>query len=181
MSPPSCPPGHDRHNIYYLFPHIDQDVIASILHHTLSAAELYKLDSRRIFESQWNFVDPALEDSALALQVGDSAHDIYETLDSLVVPLNIYFSVLTLHGLANAQNAMLPCYFFAYTSQLVKIAAQYEWHAVLSYHLAFFARRCKEMRTGEYSGWGKINVDLMEEFLVPNQKNAMSRIRGRKK
>jgi len=148
--------------------------------HTLPAPDLYKLDSRRIFESQWSFVDQALEDSALSLRLPDAAHDIYETLDSLVVPLNAYFSILTLHGLAAGENAMLPCYFFAYTSQLAKISAQYEWQAVLTYHLAFFTRRCKEMRSGDYSGWGKINVDLMEDFLVPHQKNS-SRSKVRRK
>ena len=66
---------------------------------------------------------------------------------------------------------MLPYYFFRYSSHLVKIATQYEWPAVLRYHLAFYARRCKEMRVGEYAGWGKVEVDLMEQFLVPHQKN----------
>ena len=147
--------------------------MSSILNHTLPGGDLYKLDSRRILEAQWDLIDASLDDSTSpqALRAAPHAVDVYPTLDALLVPLNAYFSVLTLHGLARGQPTMLPYYFFRYSSHLVKIATQYEWSAVLRYHLAFYARRCREMRTGEYAGWGKVEVDLMEQFLVPHQKN----------
>ena len=147
--------------------------MSSILNHTLPGGDLYKLDSRRILEAQWDLIDASLDDSSSpqALRAAPHAVDVYPSLDSLLVPLNAYFSVLTLHGLARGQPTMLPYYFFRYSSHLVKIATQYEWSAVLRYHLAFYARRCKEMRVGEYDGWGKVEVDLMEQFLVPHQKN----------
>ncbi|KAI0722950.1 hypothetical protein C8Q76DRAFT_721082 [Earliella scabrosa] len=164
------PPAKDLHSITSLFPHVDQDVIASIVHHELPGAEIYKLDSRRILESTWHLIEVNMDESTISLHSAPSATETYATLDSLLVPLNAYFSVLCVHGLSHGQSPMLPCHLFRYSSHLVKIAAQYEWSAVLSYHLASFSRRCKEMRKGDYSGWGRVDMDLMEEFLVPHQK-----------
>jgi len=169
MSLAAYPPGQHLRDIQNLFPYVEDDVMAAVLDHTLSGSELYKLDSRRIFEFEWNLVDATLEDSTLALRAAPCATDAYKTLDALLVPLNAYFSIITVHGLACGQPATLPCYFFRYSSHLVKIAAQYEWFAVLAYHIAFFTRRCREMRSGDYSGWAKTDGDLMEEFLVPHQ------------
>ncbi|KAI0938101.1 hypothetical protein AcW1_004815 [Taiwanofungus camphoratus] len=177
MSSQSYPPGQNLRNLLYLFPHVQDDTMASIINHNLPGAELYKLDSRRILESQWDLVEATLDDSDASLRVSP-ALEIYRTLDSLLVPLNAYFSILCLHGLGGGQPTMLPCFFFRYSSHLVKIASQYEWSAVVSYHLAFYVRRCKEMRVGDYSGWGKVEVDLMEEHLVPYQKNDKSRKNG---
>ncbi|KAI0660961.1 hypothetical protein C8Q70DRAFT_973812 [Cubamyces menziesii] len=164
------PPGQDAQPIASLFPHVDPDVIASVVRHELPGAEIYKLDSRRILESTWNIVEMAMDDSTVSLHAAPFAIETYPTLDSLLVPLNAYFSILCVEGLSKGQSAVLPCHFFRYSSHLVKIAAQYDWKAVLSYHLATFARRCKEMRKGDYAGWGRVDMDLMEEFLVPNQK-----------
>ncbi|KAI0081796.1 hypothetical protein K474DRAFT_1144372 [Panus rudis PR-1116 ss-1] len=152
-----------------LFPHIDEETLNAILHHDFPAAELYKLDTRRLQESSWNMVD--LQDSptsptSVAFRAVPSAREIYKTLDSLLVPLNMYFSILSIHALANGQPITVPHYFFRYSSHLVKISAQYEWSAVLLYHFAFFARRCSEMLNGDYSGWAKNDVDLMEEILI---------------
>ena len=163
-------PGQEPRNIASLFPHVDEDVISSIVHHELTGTEIYKLDSRRILESQWNLIEVNTDQSTFSIHSSPSAIETYRTLDSLLVPLNAYFSVLCVHGLSHGQSPMLPFHLFRYSSHLVKIAAQYEWDAVLSYHLAFFLRRCKEMRKGDYSGWGRVDMDLMEEFLVPNQK-----------
>lgn len=134
----------------------------------MPGADIYKLDSRRILESEWDWIE--LEASTTSEPSATAASALYPTLDSLFVPLNAYFSILTLHGLKRGEPATLPLYFFRYNSHLVKLAEQYEWHAVLAYHLAFFGRRCKDMRAGEYGGWGKIEVDLMEELLVPHQR-----------
>lgn len=175
------PPTKNMRDLLYLFPHVEDETMASIIRHDLPAADLYKLDSRRILESQWDLVDTSLDDSAESIRSTSAATDIYQNLDSLVVPLNAYFSVLSFHGLANGQPTMLPCFFFRYSSHLVKIAAQYEWPAVVLYHFAFHARRCKEMRVGDYSGWGKMDVDLMEECLVPYQRNSKSRKSLRRK
>ncbi|KAI0695737.1 hypothetical protein BC835DRAFT_1345726 [Cytidiella melzeri] len=150
-----------------LFPHVDSDTLNAILSHELPAAELYKLDTRRIVDSQWDLVD--LDDTAVQFRSVPSAREIYQNLDSLLIPLNTYFSILCVHGLSNGQPPTLPCHFFRYSSHLVKITSQYEWQAVLLYHFAFFARRCNDMLQGRYSGWDKIDVDLMEELLIQHQ------------
>ncbi|KAJ3519397.1 hypothetical protein NM688_g9306 [Phlebia brevispora] len=164
--PPS--PIQEPYDIGSLFQTIDKELLNAVLNHDLPAAQLYKLDTRRISEAEWHIVD--LEDSTVSFRCVPSALEIYKTLDSLLVPLNIYFSILCVHGLQNGQQITLPCHFFRYSSHLVKIAAQYEWHAVLLYHFAFFARRCSEMLQGNYAGWEKIDVDLMEELLLQHRK-----------
>ncbi|CAL1700628.1 unnamed protein product [Somion occarium] len=151
-----------------LFPHIDEETMTAILNHDFPAAELYKLDTRRIQESSWHIVD--LNDSLVSFRSVPSAREIYQNLDALMIPLNTYFSILSVHALSNGQPITVPHYFFKYSSHLIKIAAQYEWSAVLLYHFAFFARRCNEMLHGDYSGWAKIDVDLMEEILVQHRK-----------
>jgi len=155
-------------NLSSLFNHVDEDTLNALLRHELPAAELYKLDSRRLQEAQWHFVD--LEDSSAPFRGVLSAREIYHTLDSLLVPLNTYFSILSIHALSEGHPATVPYYFFRYSSHLVKIASQYEWSAVLLYHFAFFARRCNEMLNGDYSGWAKMEVDLMEELLLQHRK-----------
>lgn len=151
-----------------LFCHVDEDTLHAILNHGLPAAELYKLDTRRIIDSQWHLV--SLDDSTVQFRCVPSAREIYQSLDSLLVPLNTYFSILCVHGLSNGQPATLPCHFFRYSSHLVKITTQYEWSAVLLYHFAFFARRSNEMLQGRYSGWEKVDLDLMEELLVQHRR-----------
>lgn len=180
MYPPTVPPTpvsvftypstqpDETPDLHKLFHHVDETTLHDILNHELPAAELYKLDTRRILESQWHIVD--LEDSSVSFRCMLSAREIYQTIDSLLVPLNTYFSILSVHGLSNGLSPTLPYYFFRYSSHLIKISQQYEWPAVLLYHFAFFARRSSEMVQGEYSGWEKIDVDLMEELLVQHRK-----------
>lgn len=161
-------PVDDAIDLSKLFPHIDSETLQAILNHDFPAAELYKLDTRRILEAQWHMID--LEDSTVSFRTVPSAREIYKTLDSLFVPLNTYFSILCVHALSGGHPPTVPYYFFKYSSHLVKITQQYEWHAVLLYHFAFFARRCTEMLQGNYAGWEKIDVDLMEELLVQHRK-----------
>ncbi|GJE83995.1 hypothetical protein PsYK624_000690 [Phanerochaete sordida] len=172
-------PIDDAVDLSKLFPHIDSETFGAILRHDFPAAELYKLDTRRILEAQWHMID--LEDSTISYRAIPSAREIYQTLDSLVVPLNIYFSILCVHALSNGQPPTLPYYFFKYSSHLIKIVQQYEWHAVLLYHFAFFARRCTEMLQGNYAGWEKIDVDLMEELLVQHRKQPEESSNGKRR
>lgn len=166
---PSTPVDEDPIDISSLFQHIEVETLAAILNHEFPAAELYKLDTRRILEARWHMVD--LEDSTVAFRRIPSAREIYQTVDSLMVPLNTYFSILSVHGLSNGQPPTLPTHLFKYSSHLTKLISQYEWHAILLYHFAFFARRCTEMLHGDYTGWGKLDVDLMEELLFQHRKH----------
>lgn len=166
------PPGQEEINISSLFNFVDEETLHAILRHELPAAELYKLDSRRILEAQWHLVD--FEETTISFRSIPSAREIYHTLDSLLVPLNTYFSILSIHALSEGQPVTVPYHFFRYSSHLVKITSQYEWSAVLLYHFAFFARRCNEMLSGDYSGWAKVEVDLMEELLLQHRKEPES-------
>lgn len=165
----------DQETVRRSWAHVDPETVEAILHHDLPAAELYKLDTRRILESQWHIID--LQDSTtVSFRSVPSAGEIYQTLDSLLIPLNIYFSILSVHALKAGKSIYLPTYFFSYISHLVRISSQYKWDAVLLYHFAFFARRCSEMLNGNYKGWAGIDVDLMEELLVQHRKVSEVRV-----
>ncbi|TFY50897.1 hypothetical protein EVJ58_g10841 [Rhodofomes roseus] len=60
----SYPPGQTARDLLYLFPHVEDDTMSSILNHSLPGGDLYKLDSRRILEAQWDLIDASLDDSA---------------------------------------------------------------------------------------------------------------------
>lgn len=165
---PAFPAIQDDTDLLKIYRHVDEELMNAILNHALPAAELYKLDNRRIQDTR-RHID--FQDTTHSFRTVPSAREIYKDLDSLLIPLNTYFSILSLHGLTNGQPIVLPCYFFRYSSHLLKISHQYEWSAVLLYHFAFFARRCNEMLNGDYSGWSKIDGDLMDELLVQHRKN----------
>ncbi|KAJ2998347.1 hypothetical protein NUW54_g7039 [Trametes sanguinea] len=105
---PLYPPAKDLQSIASLFPHVDLDVIASVVRHELSAVEVYKLDSRRILESTWNIVEVSMDDSTVSLCAAPLAIETYPSLDSLLVPLNAYFSILSVAACPTASPRSCP-------------------------------------------------------------------------
>src|SRR6202022_3624892 len=93
----------------------------------------------------------------------------YKTLNSILIPLETYFSILLLHSHPNCAP-LVGLGFFCYNAHWVKLASEYEWPAVLAYHMAFFAKRRREMLEGDYRGWGKIDFDLHGEHLMDRRK-----------
>ncbi|PBL04281.1 hypothetical protein ARMGADRAFT_1096509 [Armillaria gallica] len=87
----------------------------------------------------------------------------YKTLSSIIVPLSTYFSILIAHYNQFAGNATsLAIQMFSYTADLASMANEHRWHLVVAFHMAFFARRQREMIGGDYGGWGCFIVEFME-------------------
>ncbi|KAL0567968.1 hypothetical protein V5O48_014025 [Marasmius crinis-equi] len=141
------------------FPEVEAATIASIINHKLEAHDLYKLDSKSHDKT---------EDQILSLRGGsltNSASKEYKSLSSVAVPLSTYFSIILAHAETTGRVSNMAIDFFRYNSHLVRIAGEYEWAAVVAYHMAFFGKRRREMQLGDYSGWGRIDVELQGEHL----------------
>ncbi|KAJ3784850.1 hypothetical protein GGU10DRAFT_333567 [Lentinula aff. detonsa] len=85
--------------------------------------------------------------------------------NTAAVPLSTYFSILLTHAEAAGKVSLIASDFFKYNAHLIKITSEYEWSAVVGYHMAFFNKRRREMQNGDYSGWGKVDMELQGEHL----------------
>ncbi|KAJ7258775.1 hypothetical protein B0H12DRAFT_999489, partial [Mycena haematopus] len=144
-----------------LFPDVKPACITAVITHDLEASELYKLD-RRIRDSQptWSL---SAEGS---IDLNASKHKAYKNLNSILVPMTTYFAILTAHLPARTP----PVYFYRYISHLATLAPEYEWAAVLEYHIIFFNRRRSEMARGSYEGWATTDIELLSSFVYPHRK-----------
>ncbi|KAJ3995792.1 hypothetical protein F5050DRAFT_1712637 [Lentinula boryana] len=99
----------------------------------------------------------------LELTTNDLAYRDYKSLNAIAIPLSTYFSILVSHAETSGKVSRICMDFFKYNAHLIKIASEYEWSAVIAYHMAFFNKRCREMQEGNYSGWGKVDIELRSE------------------
>ncbi len=160
--------GTSTTSLFTLFPEVEVATITSIIQHDLRCSDLYKLDPRYCNKAERKTLE--LNSTTLELSNDDSSLKKYKTLSSIVVPLTTYFSILMAHYQPMAKSALLGIQLFRYTAHLTKITSEYEWHAVVAYHMAFFTRRRREMIDGDYGGWGRIDLELRGEHLFPNRK-----------
>ena len=151
-----------------LFPEVEAATITSIIQHEFRGSDLYKLDSRYRDKTERQML--ALNGTTLELTTNDTALKEYKSLNSILVPLSTYFSILIMHAQASGKAATISFNVLRYNGHLVKIASEYEWTAVVAYHMAFFAKRKREMSEGDYGGWGRIDLELQGEHLYPNRK-----------
>ena len=143
------------------FPLVELAVIKAIVTHNFRATDLYKLDPQHRGQGGWR----ARNRVAMELR----------SLNSVIIPLSTYFSIL---GFAiapvNSSIGSIVSGFWAYTASLMQFALQFEWAAVYLYHVDFFTTRCREMQFGDYSRWGRIDVDIMSRRLLGHNKVARS-------
>lgn len=146
------------------FPEVEAATLTAVIQHELRGSEIYKLDSRyrdKVYQKTLNFNGTNLE-----LTTNDSAAKDYKSLNSIMIPLSTYFSILILHSHNTGQSHKIGNWFFSYNAHLLHLASEYEWSAVLAYHMSFFAKRRREMAQGDYSGWSRMDYDLHGEHLL---------------
>ncbi|KAJ3759705.1 hypothetical protein FB446DRAFT_626399, partial [Lentinula raphanica] len=146
-----------------LFPEVEAATITAIITHDFRASDLYKLDSRYRDKTERQIL--SLKGETLELTTNDSAYREYKSLNSIAVPLSAYFSILVCHAEAAGKVSRISTDFLKYNAHLIRISSEYEWTAVVAYHMAFFNKRRREMQEGDYSGWGKVDMDLRGEHL----------------
>lgn len=128
--------------------------------------DLFKLDPK-CRDKDRGYLD--FSNGTLQFRTDPSVKD-YPTLLSLHVPLAMYFRVLIVHSAATGKTVEVALAMVSYLSSLVKLSYEFEWPAVLAYHMAFFSRRRWEMQTGVYSGWQKVDAELYAEHLISHRK-----------
>ncbi|KAJ3978889.1 hypothetical protein F5890DRAFT_1377207, partial [Lentinula detonsa] len=146
-----------------LFPEVEAATITSIINHEFRASDLYKLDSRYRDKTERQIL--SLKGETLELTTNNAAYREYKSLNAIAVPLSTYFSILLTHAEAAGKVSLIASDFFKYNAHLIKITSEYEWSAVVGYHMAFFNKRRREMQNGDYSGWGKVDMELRGEHL----------------
>ncbi|KAL0572189.1 hypothetical protein V5O48_009771 [Marasmius crinis-equi] len=145
------------------FPEVESATITAIINHEFRAYDLYKLDSRYRDKTERQVL--SLKGETLELTTNDSAFKEYKSLSAVAVPLSTYFLIILTHAEAAGRVSTIAIDFFHYNAHLVKIASEYEWSAVVGYHMAFFNKRRREMQAGDYSGWGRVDLDLRGEYI----------------
>lgn len=175
------------------FFNIEVGTLLTVVRHELRAHELYKLDPDLREEAyaeistclepsshSLNHLPPYNSDTSHRRDVGNlSEYRWYLTSpDRVLRPLLLYFSVLTRHAhdVRQADAALLSINFMLYTAHLATLAVQYEWDAVMRYHMISFNRRREEMLRGDFTGWARRDredVDLMELFLFGHEKGGI--------
>jgi hypothetical protein len=153
------------------FPEVEAATITAVIQHELRGTDIYKLDSR--YRDKTERQTLAFNGTSLEIASNDSAAKDYKTLNSIIIPLNTYFSILLMHSQPTGRSHLLLLWFFRYNTHIVKLASEYKWSAVLAYHMAFFARRRREMsEDGNYREWGKMDFELHGEHLMDRCKPA---------
>lgn len=150
-----------------LFPEIETVHITAIINHDFRGADLWKLDSRyRDKEPAYAF-----NNTTGQFETSNRAAKDYKSFNSLYIPIVAYFNVLSAHIPSTTSQRAVPFVFFHFLTHLQKIAAEYEWAAVLEYTMVFFNRRRMEMlEFGDYSKWAVPDTGLMAEHIFGNKK-----------
>lgn len=159
------------------FPEVEAATIAAIIQHEFKGSDLYKLDSRYRDKAERGVLE--LENGSLQFKTEPTVKD-YPNVNSVLQPLTVYFSILIAHSVATGKTADLAVAVLAYVSSLTKLATEFEWHAVLAYHMAFFARRRRDMLQGVYGGWALVDHALHGEYLLSYRKQKVSSVPAKK-
>ncbi|KAJ7608624.1 hypothetical protein DFH06DRAFT_1111148 [Mycena polygramma] len=146
-----------------LFPDIESACITSVITHELKGSDIYKLDPR-LKDSESSFIL-----TGAGLQLNDSKHKSYKNVNSIIFPLHTYFAILLEHIPASSGRG-IAAYFFWYLTHLETLATEYEWAAVLEYHVLFFNRRRTEMQNGFYTAWSSPDLTLLSTHVYPHRK-----------
>ncbi|KAJ3887517.1 hypothetical protein GG344DRAFT_55558 [Lentinula edodes] len=143
-------------NDYDFIPHpsIDDAVITEIACHDFAASSLWKLvvSAGRIVPGH-PIRSPDDRDAYLQ----------YPTIESLLPHLFAYFSVLASCARVSGMNNVACTVMngsYIYVVSLIDMANQFEWPYVLDYHIGYMNNRLREMRQGDYTGWGPIDLEL---------------------
>lgn len=145
------------------FPEVEEAVIISVITHQFRGSDLYKLDSKYRDKADRSTLE--FENGAVRVKTDASVKE-YPTPLSVELPLMVYFRILIAHAVTTGDVATVALATSAYTESFLRLRAEYEWPAVLAYHMAFFARRRREMAQGSYGGWKHSDAELQTDHLL---------------
>ncbi|KAJ6569575.1 hypothetical protein B0H19DRAFT_699470 [Mycena capillaripes] len=152
---------HDLQNmssLHKMFATIPPATITKIVGHEFKPMDLATLNPRRC----WDKFDG-----------GCSLRD-YPSLQSLLVPVCLYFSVLqagvsAMSGDSEATRVVGESG-LRYIAHLVELEELYQWPAVVQYHMQFHNKRRQDMVHDDYSHWAVGDRELINRLLVGRQR-----------
>ncbi|THV03759.1 hypothetical protein K435DRAFT_609279, partial [Dendrothele bispora CBS 962.96] len=142
------------------FPSIPQGTLLDIARNEFLPVDLRKLNSH---------LRDITDETSGRTPTGSSLTKDYPTFASLHRPLCTYFAVLTSFAAGTSDGATVAAISrsaFEYCNLLHSYAQEYDWSAVVRYHMAFHDIQRREMINGNYTGWGKPDLVLMGLHLV---------------
>ncbi|KAJ3732591.1 hypothetical protein DFJ43DRAFT_996831 [Lentinula guzmanii] len=146
-----------RESLYSSFPNIEEKHLLEITRHDFRPFALRKLDSR--VRSKADAADGGLD----TLEKSQGSVKDYPGLDSLLVPLSLYFSILISYAFIGGKpeiGCALAIQSHTYIASLMEMAKEFQWSYVFEYHVQYMNIRRQEMKQGNYLGWGPINAQL---------------------
>ncbi|EPT05788.1 hypothetical protein FOMPIDRAFT_1092138, partial [Fomitopsis schrenkii] len=153
-----------------LFPTVKAGVLLDIARHDFEPSDLYKLDSKYRDKAERSILD--LSGGTITLRRTTTKD--YPSFNSLFPPLTVYFQILLAFA-ASSNNAYLTFQVgrasMAYLRQLEIFHEEYQWSAVLAYHMEFHHLRLREMANGDYGGWARIDTELQAQHLVGRERS----------
>lgn len=149
-------------SLYDLFPFIEASTILDITKHKFKPLDLFKLDPTQHDKNM--DLKLVFDNGTISAKEHSGSPRDYPHFSSLVEPLTIYFDILSAYAASSGNVAATYAIVkggFHYIRHLSTLRRSYHWHAVLQYHKAFFMLRCRDMLKGDYTGWARSDVQLM--------------------
>ena len=136
------------------FPSVPKECMTSIITHDFNAGDLYKLCLP---------ADPK--------QAEELKAEPYKTPNAVLVPLQVYFAILS----SFVSSPDVPLQLFWYLDHLQYLVDEYEWEDVLAYHTLFFNERVREMKNSScYANWGTPSHHGWTRYRPPKRKDSLS-------
>ncbi|KAF9255418.1 hypothetical protein L218DRAFT_884188 [Marasmius fiardii PR-910] len=146
----------ERKSLFATFPRLEASTILDVTRHDLIPTDIHKLDSK--------LRRKAVDQGTLAsLTSRSGSSKDYPSLSTLLYPFGVYVQILAHFAASSGQ--ILSTGMMQYIMHLNDLNLHYEWDAVLAYHMAYHAEQCYKMRSNNYSGRGKLDDQLITEFL----------------
>lgn len=184
------------------FPHVEPELLYAIARHTLDPLELYKLDEHYRPTGHTpplaELSDPLCASTKVATREFITRY--YPSFSALVGPLSTYFRIL----LALASSApsapssptsphppsssaptpgradvlAIASASTQYLARLVALSEEHHWSIILPYHMTFHRARMEEMKRGDYSGWEKVDIELLVQLIEEREREREQRRSG---
>lgn len=166
------------------FPHVEPELLYAIARHTFDPLELYALDEH--YRPASGTPPPAELSDALGASTKLATREFitryYPSFSALVGPLSTYFRILLALASAapsapssptsahppppgRADVLAIASASTQYLAHLVALSEEHHWSIILPYHMTFHRARMEEMKRGDYSGWEKIDVELLVQLI----------------
>ncbi|KAH9846469.1 hypothetical protein C2E23DRAFT_949406 [Lenzites betulinus] len=147
-----------------LFPSIKASVLLDISRHDFEPSDLYKLDSKYRDKASRSVLDF----NGRTFSLRDPTTKEYPSFHALFAPLMTYFNILAAFAATSGNSAavyQVSSGGSLYMTQLEQFTEDYQWSAVLAYHMEFHHKRRRDMIRGDYSAWGLIDSALQAKHL----------------